>query len=178
MSLNILTVDVRYEHDVVLARQKARAIAAALKFDSQDQTRVATAVSEIVRNVFQYVGSGRVEFRVDDAPEKMLIITIKDKGNGIANLDHILSGKYVSQTGMGVGMIGAKRLMDYFHVETKVGAGTTVILGKMVPVKFSRLQPKDVTQLLTKIETASDNPYEELQQQNKELMRTMEELRN
>src|SRR6185295_10908053 len=137
MTLNILTVDVRYEHDVVLARQKARTIAAALKFDSQDQTRIATAVSEIVRNVFQYVGSGRVEFRVDDAPEKMLVISIKDKGNGIANLDLILSGKYVSQTGMGVGMIGAKRLMDYFNVDTKPGEGTTVVLGKIIPKRFT-----------------------------------------
>jgi len=178
MSLNILTVDVRYEHDVVLARQKARAIAAALKFDSQDQTRVATAVSEIVRNVFQYVGSGLVEFRVDDAPEKMLVISIKDKGKGIANLDHILSGKYVSQTGMGVGMIGAKRLMDYFNVDTKPGEGTTVVLGKIVPQKFTRFQPKDITQLLSQVETSSHNPYEELQQQNKELMRTMDELKN
>jgi signal transduction histidine kinase len=178
MSLNILTVDVRYEHDVVLARQKARTIAAALKFDSQDQTRIATAVSEIVRNVFQYAGSGRVEFRVDDAPEKMLVISIKDKGKGIGNLDHILSGKYVSQTGMGIGMIGAKRLMDYFHVDTTLGEGTTVVLGKMVPPKFTRLQLKDLPQVLSQIETSSHNPYEELQQQNKELMRTMEELKN
>src|SRR5262249_21723794 len=135
MSLNLLTIDIRYEHDVVLARQKARTIAAALKFDAQDQTRIATAVSEIVRNVFQYVGAGRVEFRIDDSPEKMLVISIKDKGNGIANLDHILSGKYVSQTGMGVGMIGAKRLMDHFQVESKLGNGTTVTLGKVIPQK-------------------------------------------
>jgi signal transduction histidine kinase len=178
MTLNILTVDVRYEHDVVLARQKARTIAAALKFDSQDQTRIATAVSEIVRNVFQYVGSGRVEFRIDDTPEKMLVISIKDKGKGISNLDHILSGSYVSPTGMGVGMIGAKRLMDSFHVETKPGVGTTVVLGKKVPQKFSRPQANDITRLLSQIETSSNNPYEELQQQNKELLRTMDELRD
>src|SRR5262249_50088484 len=159
MALNLLTVDIRYEHDVVLARQKARTIAAALKFDAQDQTRIATAVSEIVRNVFQYVGSGRVEFGVDDSPEKMLMISIKDKGRGIANIDHILSGKYISQTGMGVGMIGAKRLMDYFHVDTKLGVGTTIVLGKFVPQKFSRLQPKDLAQLLSKLEVSSDNPY-------------------
>ena len=178
MTLNILTVDVRYEHDVVLARQKARTIAAALKFDSQDQTRIATAVSEIVRNVFQYVGSGRVEFRVDGTTEKMLVVSIKDTGKGIPNLEHILSGKYISQTGMGVGMIGAKRLMDYFHVETNPREGTIVVMGKMVPDKFSRLQTKDLTQLFSRIETSSTNPYEELQQQNKELLRTMDELRN
>src|SRR6185369_2326930 len=78
----------------------------------------------------------------------------------------------------GVGMIGAKRLMDYFHVETAPGQGTTVVLGKIIPKRFTFLQKNDLNQLLSKIETASDNPYEELQQQNKELMRAMDELRN
>ena len=178
MTLNILTVDIRYEHDVVLARQKARTIAASFKFDSQDQTRIATAVSEIVRNVFQYVGSGQVEFRMDETPEKMLVINIKDKGRGIPHLDQILSGKYVSKTGMGVGMIGAKRLMDYFHVESKPDEGTRVVLGKLIPQKFGRLQPKDLNQFLSKVEKSSSDPYEELQLQNKELLRTMDELRN
>ena len=177
MTLNILTVDIRYEHDVVLARQKARTIAAALKFDIQDQTRIATAVSEIVRNVFQYAGSGRVEFRIDETPEKFLAIAIKDNGKGISNLDEILGGRYISQTGMGVGMIGAKRLMDYFNVDTAPGKGTSVVLGKIIPQKFSRLQPKDLTQLLSKVESSSTDPYEELQQQNKELLRTMDDLR-
>jgi signal transduction histidine kinase/CheY-like chemotaxis protein len=178
MTLNILTIDIRYEHDVVRARQKARTIAAALKFDVQDQTRIATAVSECVRNVFQYVGSGRVEFRIDETLERLLVISIRDKGRGIANLSEILNGKYVSQTGMGVGMIGAKRLMDYFQVETAPGQGTTVVLGKIVPKRFTSLRQNDLNQLLSKIETTSDNPYEELQQQNKELMRAMDELRN
>ena len=57
--MNLLTIDLRFENDVVLARQKARMIAAALKFDPQDQTRIATAVSEIARNTFQYGGGGR-----------------------------------------------------------------------------------------------------------------------
>jgi len=92
MTLNILTIDIRYEHDVVRARQKARTISAALKFDVQDQTRIATAVSECVRNVFQYVGSGRVEFRIDETLERLLVIAIRDKGRGSANLSEILSG--------------------------------------------------------------------------------------
>ncbi|HEY6464429.1 MAG TPA: anti-sigma regulatory factor, partial [Candidatus Acidoferrales bacterium] len=58
------SIEIKLENDVVLARQKARAIAAALKFDSQDQTRIATAVSEIARNTFQYGGGGTAEFRI------------------------------------------------------------------------------------------------------------------
>jgi signal transduction histidine kinase/DNA-binding response OmpR family regulator len=171
-------MEVRYEHDVVLARQRARAIAAALKFDVQAQTRIATAVSEVVRNAFQYAGGGAIDFEIDNGIEKMLLITVRDHGRGIPNLDEILGGKYVSKTGMGVGMIGAKRLLDRFEVQTQPAKGTVVTLGKIVPFKFTRLSDSELQSLLATIERKpSENPYEELQQQNKELMRTLEELR-
>jgi anti-sigma regulatory factor (Ser/Thr protein kinase) len=87
MQLKLLTMDVRYEHDVVLARQRARAIASALKFDVQAQTRIATAVSEIVRNAYQYGGGGSIDFEIDNDAEKMFLITVRDQGRGISNLD-------------------------------------------------------------------------------------------
>jgi signal transduction histidine kinase/CheY-like chemotaxis protein len=178
MQLKLLTMEVRYEYDVVLARQRARTIAAALKFDVQAQTRIATAVSEIVRNAFQYAGGGAIDFEIDNGFEKMLLMTVRDHGKGIPNLDEILGGKYVSKTGMGVGMIGAKRLLDRFEVQTQPGKGTIVTLGKIVPFKFTRLSDSELQSLLATIERKpSENPYEELQQQNKELMRTLEELR-
>jgi signal transduction histidine kinase/DNA-binding response OmpR family regulator len=175
--LNLFSIDVRTEADVVLARQKARTIAAALKFDAQDQTRIATAVSEIARNTFQYGGGGRAEFRVEEKPEKVLLVTFRDKGRGISNLDEILNGKYVSQTGMGLGIIGAKRLMDVFTVETKSGDGTTVVLGKKVSRRFARFATGELDKVLASIEKASKDPYDELKQQNKELINTLEELR-
>lgn len=178
MKLKLLSMEIRYEHDVVQARQRARTIAAALKFDIQAQTRIATAVSEVVRNAFQYAGGGRVEFEIENGEEKMMLISVSDKGPGIANLETILDGKYVSRTGMGLGMIGAKRLLDHFQVETNKGVGTTVILGKLIPHKFTRLSESELQALLASIERKpSESPYEELQQQNKELMRTLEELR-
>ena len=175
--LNLFTVDVRTENDVVLARQKARTIADALKFDIQDQTRIATAVSELARNTFQYGRGGRAEFAIEDSPEKMLVITLRDKGDGISNLDEILNGKYVSQTGMGLGILGAKRLMDKFHIEADRGKGTTIVLGKRIPKRFARFGSGELDKVLAKIERASQNPYEELQQQNKELLSTLEQLR-
>ncbi len=178
MKLKLLTMEVRYEHDVVLARQRARTIAAALKFDVQGQTRIATAVSEVVRNAFQYAGGGSVDFEVDNGADKMVLISVRDRGPGIANLEEIFDGKYVSKTGMGIGMVGAKRLLDRFEVETKKGRGTSVTLGKIIPYKFTRLGEAELNSLLASIERKpSENPYEELQQQNKELMRTLEELR-
>ncbi len=177
MKLKLLTMEVRYEHDVVLARQRARYISAALKFDVQEQTRVATAVSEIARNTFEYGGGGSIDFSIDNSHRNFLI-SIQDKGRGIANLDEILGGKYVSKTGMGLGMIGARRLMDDFKVETGAGKGTVVILGKRLSDRFTRLTDAELNALLTTIEQKpSENPYEELEQQNKELMRTLEELR-
>src|SRR5258708_1635722 len=135
MDSNILTIDLRQESDVVLARQRARQIAAALKFESQEQTRIATALSEIARNAFQYAGGGQVEFHVDGVQEPALVITVRDKGAGIAHLREVLDGKCVSPTGPGLGIVGAKRLMDQFTVETSRD-GTTVIFGKRLPRKF------------------------------------------
>src|SRR5207244_3808480 len=101
MSL-ILSVAIKYEHDVVAARQRARQIAGLLGFDSQDQTRIATAVSEIARNAFTYAGGGRVEFAVEGrtAPQ-LFTVKVLDHGPGIADLSKILSGRYTSATGMG-----------------------------------------------------------------------------
>lgn len=177
MSLKLFSIDIRLENDVVLARQKARTIAAALKFDPQDQTRIATAVSEIARNTFQYGGGGRAEFSIQDDPEKMLLIALRDQGRGISNLDEIMGGKYVSQTGMGLGLVGAKRLMDHFNIETNSRQGTTVWLGKKVPRRFSRFKAGELDKVLSSIERASQDPYEELKQQNQELLNTLQELR-
>lgn len=178
MDQNLLRMEIRYEHDVVLARQRARQIAAALKFDPQDQTRIATAVSEVARNAFQYAGGGLVEFRTENSPSAVLFIAVTDKGRGIANTQEILDGKYVSRTGMGLGLLGAKRLMDFFEIETSAGKGTSVLLGKNVPLKSVGLAKKDLDALLSQMESRSpQNPYEELQQQNKELVRALDELR-
>ena len=177
MKLNLLTMEIRYEHDVVLARQRARQIAAALRFDNQEQTRIATAVSEIARNVFQYAGQGKVEFSIADEAERMFVITVQDRGPGISNLKQILNGRYISQTGMGLGMLGAKRLMDYCDIQTGA-SGTTVVLGKNISPTYPRLSQSDLNSLLARIEQRSpENPYDEVQQQNKELLRTLDELR-
>jgi len=178
MTQRLFTVDIRFEGDVVLARQKARTLAAALLFDPQDQARIATAVSEIARNTFQYGGGGRAEFNVQNSPEPVLTITFRDEGRGIARLQEILDGKYVSQTGMGIGIIGAKRLMDSFEIVSTPGQGTTVVLSKRVPRRgVLRLSAEELNATLAEVERTSQNPYEELMQQNKELLNALAELR-
>jgi len=92
MNLNLLRMEIRREHDVVLARQRGRQVAAALKFDPQDQTRIATALSEIARNAFEYAGGGMVEFQVQRTPPA-LQISVSDKGRGIPNVARSLGGE-------------------------------------------------------------------------------------
>ena len=174
----ILSVRVRYEHDVVSARQRARQIAAALGFDGIEQTRIATAVSEIARNAYSYGGGGRVDYVVEGAiPPQVFIVRVIDEGTGIANLDDVLSGRYRSPTGMGLGIIGTKRLMDQFAIESSP-RGTTVTLAKLLPRRSKLLDARqlaDIADSLMSVRPAG--PIDEVQQQNQELLRTLEELR-
>src|SRR5690349_21677366 len=113
MTIRLLTHSVKVQADVVGARQRARQIAELLGFNTRDQTRIATSVSEIARNAFRYAGSGLVDFEIEgETAPQLLTIRIRDEGPGIANLVDVLDGSYVSSTGMGIGLVGARRLMD------------------------------------------------------------------
>lgn len=177
MITTILTIEIRFEQDVVMTRQRTRQIAKLLGFDSQDQTRIATAVSEIARNAFQYARGGKVEFWVEGSSPQIFMISIGDKGSGIANLKTILDGRYKSETGMGLGIIGTKRLMDQFQIESSPGDGTHVLMGKTLPKRAPILTAKRLAQIVDELVMRSpQNPFEEIQQQNQELLRTLEEL--
>ncbi|MDX2230003.1 MAG: ATP-binding protein [Leptolyngbyaceae cyanobacterium bins.349] len=177
MSIPLLTVEIRYEQDVVLARQRSRQLTERLGFDTREQAWVATAVSEIARNTFQYGGGGRVEFGLEESPPQ-LVVTVRDQGRGIANLQDILAGRYTSPTGMGLGITGARRLMDAFEIHSLANQGTTVVMGKFLPRRTAPPLARDLRQLADEMaERSPQNPYEEIQQQNQELLRTLEELR-
>lgn len=173
----ILTIAIRDERDVVLARQRARHVAAMLGFDTQDQTRIATAVSEIARNAYAYAGGGRVELAIEGqtAPQ-LLSITVSDQGKGIANLDHVLSGRYQSPTGMGLGLVGSRRLMDGFEIRSSPG-GTTVLLKKLLPSHSPLLFARDMSALADELaRQRPTGPMEEVRQQNQELLAALNEL--
>jgi signal transduction histidine kinase/CheY-like chemotaxis protein len=179
MTWSILTVAVEDETDVVLARQRARQVAAALGFDVQDQTRVTTAVSEIVRNAFEYGGGGRVEFRLlGRAPPQSLEIVITDRGAGIANLDDVLEGRHRSQTGMGVGLRGARRLMDGFDIDSAPGRGPTIRLRKQLSARTPFIAPTMLAKLNTTIGTEAADPMLEVRRQNRELLLSLDALRS
>ncbi len=179
----ILTLEMQYEQDVVLSRRCAHQISELLGFDSQDQARLATAVSEIARNAVQYAGGGTVQFEVsplaarsEDLP--LFLITIRDRGPGMPHLQQILAGQYRSATGMGLGIVGSQRLMDRFEIESIVGQGTTVVLGKVLPRRAISLTEQRVEQIRQEISSRSpQTPFDEIRRQNQELLRTMAELR-
>lgn len=178
MTLRILKLEIRYEHDIVLARQRARSIAGLLGFDRNEQTRLSTAVSEIARNAYLYAKGGEIEFLVAERDRPQLLLArVKDRGPGIEDLAAVLEGRYRSQTGMGLGISGARRLMDYFHIDTAAGRGTTVLLGKKMPQKAPVVTAQTVPAIADRLlQQTPQNPFEEIQQQNQELLRTMKEL--
>ena len=178
MSAGVLSVAIKHEHDVVAARQRARQIAASLGFETQDQTRIATAVSEIARNAFTYAGGGRVDFLVEGRTQpQLLVVRVSDGGRGIANLSDILDGRYRSSTGMGLGIVGARRLMDHFDIESK-SSGTLVSLKKLLPPDVGLVNPSRLSAIAKQLTAEPPRgAIEEIQLQNQELLRTLHELR-
>jgi signal transduction histidine kinase len=175
----ILTQEIRFENDVVSARGRARQIAAGLGFDEQDQTRIATAVSEIARNAFRYAGGGKVEYLIEgETPPQRFVVRISDQGPGITDVNAILEGRYRSLTGLGLGISGARRLMDALELASIPGKGTTVGLKKNLPSRLPVITAQDFDRIATElVRLPTTSVYEVLQQQNRELLSAMDSLR-
>ena len=174
----ILSLAVRNEEDVVYARQRARQIAQLLGLDVQHQTRVATAVSELARNVYEYAGGGKVYYSVENVERDQLrfVIKVEDKGPGIVDLDAVLDGKFVSPKGMGLGILGARRLSDFFSIESQPGAGTVVEIAQRLPPERA-FAGADAARLSAKLsEQSVQSPFQEVQRQNHDLIQTLGEL--
>ena len=174
----ISSISLNFEYDLVAARRRARQIAALLGFDEQDQTRIATVVSEIARNALRYAGGGRLEFGIAQrSGGQALSMTVSDRGPGIANLEDILRGRYRSATGMGLGISGARRLMDTVDIATAPGKGTTVTMLKRLAVTAPPLTPERLIKLVDGLARQTpESPLEEIQQQNAELLQALSEL--
>jgi signal transduction histidine kinase len=175
----IATMTIETESDVVTVRQRARRIAELLGFERQDQTRVATAVSEVARNAFIYAGGGRAEFLVEaDESPQLFWARISDQGRGIANLQAILDGRYRSQSGMGLGLVGARRLMDRFEIDSKPGEGTIVELGHHFPARKARFTRAKLPEIVAALKREDViEPLAALRDQNRELLQSLEEIR-
>lgn len=177
MKKSLVKINLRFEQDVVLARQRAREIADLLGFDHSEQIRLATATSEMARNAFRYARSGQVEFLLDRGTPHKLTIRISDAGPGIPNLDEIFEGSYRSSTGLGKGIVGTRRLMDFFDIQTG-SSGTVIEMSKLISSAARPLTSARVDDIAQKIaQKRPENPYEEVERQNQELLRTLADLR-
>ena len=122
---------IRSDLDIVIARTLARDTAKNMGFGAIDQARIATAVSELARNIFLYAGAGTVTVReIERAGRKGIEIVSEDQGPGIANIDTVMQDGYSTSRGMGMGLPGAKRLMDEFDIRSQEGVGTTIVCRK------------------------------------------------
>jgi serine/threonine-protein kinase RsbT len=122
---------IRSDLDIVIARTLARDTAKSLGFGAIDQARIATAVSELARNIFLYAGTGTVTVReVERGGRKGIEVVCEDQGPGIPNIDLVMQDGYSTSRGMGMGLPGAKRLMDEFDIRSQESVGTTIICRK------------------------------------------------
>jgi signal transduction histidine kinase/CheY-like chemotaxis protein len=178
MNARLLVIAIERETDIILARQRTRKITGLLGFDAQDQTRITTAVSEIVRNALEYGGGGRIEYRLaGTGPSQSLQIIVTDEGRGIADTATLLAGDHRSTTGMGIGITGARRLMDAFEIESARGAGTTVRMAKMLPNRATPVANGDLKRIAQALsEQEGLDPLAEIRRQNTEMMMQLQAL--
>lgn len=127
-------VGIASDDDVVAARQAGRKLAEALGIPRTDLTLVATAISEVARNITTYAGTGEIVVRpVEEDGRRGIEIVARDEGPGIADIERALQDGFTTGGGLGLGLPGARRLMDEFRVSSKLGLGTTVTMTKWAP---------------------------------------------
>ncbi|MFC7515841.1 ATP-binding protein [Herbaspirillum sp. GCM10030257] len=179
MDLRIITIAVKTELDVLVSRQRARQVTALCGFSPHDQVRISTVVSELARNIYNYAAPGKIEFAVSKvATAQDLVIRVEDKGPGIENLDAILEGRYKSRTGMGLGILGARRLMDHVEITTAKNQGTTLVLKRALPPGVPILTPAMIGTFGAQLGVLQDNvALAEVQHQNMELLQALSALK-
>jgi serine/threonine-protein kinase RsbT len=119
------------DQDVVRVRQLVRTVAVEVRLSLVDQTKVVTAASELARNTLVYGGGGTVEVtRVENGRRAGIRIVFADQGPGIADVNLALTDGYTTGNGLGLGLSGARRLVDEFDIDTQVGKGTSITVTK------------------------------------------------
>lgn len=125
------TIAIRTDADIVEARRRLREIAGRLSYSAADLAMVATAISELARNILEYAGKGEIELTVVRTRASAGILVIaRDDGPGIADIGLAMQDGFTTSNGLGLGLPGSRRLVDVFDIESSPGLGTTVRLTK------------------------------------------------
>ncbi len=126
-------VEIRSDADIVTARQQGRALAQQVGFTGSDLTVIATAISELGRNILKYAGSGEIALReAHHGSRRGIVVIARDEGPGIPDIDLAMQDGYSTSNSLGLGLPGTRRLMDEFEINSIVGKGTTVTVKKWV----------------------------------------------
>ena len=134
MPLGRIRIVISTDGDIVVARQSGRELAAQIGCSSTDATLIATAISEVARNIVVHVGRGEILLRpIQEAHRYGLVVIARDEGAGIRDLEGALREEYSARGGLGLGLSGARRLMDEFEIESSADTGTTVTMKKWRP---------------------------------------------
>jgi serine/threonine-protein kinase RsbT len=124
-------VPISSDSDIVMARQQGRAMAAQLGLSSTNQALVATAISELARNILEYAGHGEIILElVQQGGRRGIVVIARDQGPGIPDIEKAMQDGYSTTNSLGLGLPGARRLMDDFEIVSQVGQGTTVTVKK------------------------------------------------
>jgi serine/threonine-protein kinase RsbT len=124
-------VPIDRDGDIVAARQTGRDLAAQIGFAGSDLTIIATAISEIARNIVVYAKRGEIDFSIEEKDGRRgLLVVARDQGPGIPDIPRAMRDGFSTGNSLGLGLPGAKRLMDEFEVQSTVGQGTTVMMRK------------------------------------------------
>ena len=128
---NEICVSIAADQDVVAARQQGRAMALQLGFSASDSTLLATAISELARNIVSYAGRGEICFRVtQNSGRPSITVMARDDGPGIPSIEQAMRDGYSTSGSLGLGLPGVRRLVDEFEITSIVGRGTTVTVRK------------------------------------------------
>jgi serine/threonine-protein kinase RsbT len=126
-----VVVPIRADVDVVVARQKIRGLVSDLRFSGSELTLIATAISEVARNIVSYAGSGEIVMRVVQRGQRRgITVVARDRGPGIADIERAMEDGFSTSRGLGLGLPGSKRLMDEFELVSEVGKGTEITMTK------------------------------------------------
>ena len=124
-------VAIRSDIDIVTARHQGRTLAAQIGFTATDATLIATAISELARNIVLYAKQGEIILRrIENLHTRGMMIVADDSGPGISNIQNVMRDGYSTSGGLGLGLPGVKRLMDEFSIDSQLGTGTTITIKK------------------------------------------------
>ena len=128
---DVIRMPITSDSDLIEARQKGRALAEQRGFASSELTLIATAISELARNIIRYAKRGEISIQiVESNPKEGIVIVAQDAGPGIADVERALEAGYSTSGSLGLGLPGVRRIMDEFEIVSEVGRGTTVTVTK------------------------------------------------